>query len=99
MTILLRHHLPAPRQMIEAVSNEMGVRSDPPPGLLIHVATETPDGIDIVDVWNSREDYEAFDRDRLAPAIAKVAAASGMEIPADMPAPTMVDAFDLVMGG
>lgn len=99
MTILLEQHLPVPRQMIEAVSAKMDVRTNPPPGLLIHVATEEPGGIHIVDVWNSREDYEAFAESRLAPTIAEVAAANGMELPADAPQPTMVDAFDLVLGG
>ena len=98
MTVLLEHHLPVPRAMIEAVSAQMDVRGNPPAGLLIHVATEEEGGVHIVDVWNSQADYDAFAESRLNPAIASVAAAQGMEVPADGPQPTFADAFDLVVG-
>lgn len=98
MTVLLEQHLPVPRAMIEEVSRQMDVQGNPPPGLLIHVATEDADGVHIVDVWNSQADYEAFEESRLNPAIASVAAAHGMEIPADGPKPTLTEAFDLAVG-
>jgi hypothetical protein len=86
VTILLEQHLPVPRAMIEQVS------------ALIHIATEEEGGVHIVDVWNSQADYDAFEASRLNPAIASVAAANGMEIPADGPRPTFTEAFDLVVG-
>lgn len=98
MTVLLEQHLPVPRAMIEAVSTLMDVRENPPPGLLIHIATEEAGGVHIVDVWNSKADYDAFEESRLKPAIASVAAEHGMEIPADGPTPTFTEAFDLVIG-
>jgi hypothetical protein len=98
VTILLEQHLPVPRAMIEAVSAQMDVRNYPPPGLLIHVATEEPGGVHIVDVWNSQADYEAFAESRLNPTIGSIAAAQGMEIPADGPQPTFTEVFDLALG-
>lgn len=98
MAILLEQHLPVPRAMIEAVTAQMDVAANPPPGLLIHVATEEEGGVHIVDVWNSQADYDAFEQSRLLPAIASVAAAQGMELPADGPRPTFTEAFDLVTG-
>jgi hypothetical protein len=98
VTVLLEQHLPVPRAMIEAVSARMDVRDNPPPGLLIHIATEDADGVHIVDVWNSKADYDAFEESRLNPAIASVAADHGIEIPADGPRPTFTEAFDLVLG-
>ena len=98
MTVVLEQHLPVPRAMIEAVSAQMGVVDNPPAGLLIHVATEEPGGTHIIDVWNSRAEFDAFEESRLKPAIESVAAANGMEVPADGPAPTFTDAFDLVVG-
>src|SRR4051794_9104326 len=79
VTILLEQHLPVPRAMIEQVSAQMDVLGNPPPGLLIHLATEEEGGVHIVDVWNSQADYDAFEASRLNPAIASVAAAQGME--------------------
>jgi hypothetical protein len=98
VTVLLEQHLPVPRAMIEAVSAQLDVRSNPPAGLLIHVATEEEGGVHIVDVWNSQADYEAFAGSRLNPVIASVAAAQGMDVPADGPKPTFAEAFDLVVG-
>jgi hypothetical protein len=84
--------------MIEAVSASMNVRENPPPGLLIHVATEEAEGIRIIDVWNSQADYEAFAESQLNPAIGRAAAEHGMDAPADGAQPTFVEAFDLVLG-
>ena len=98
MTVVLEQHLPVPRAMIEAVSAKMDVANNPPPGLLIHVATEEAGGTRILDVWNSQAEFEAFEESRLKPAIESVAAANGMDLPADGPAPTFTEAFDLVVG-
>jgi hypothetical protein len=40
-----------------------------PPGLLSHVGGATPAGWRIFDVWESREDYERFAREHVAPAL------------------------------
>jgi hypothetical protein len=98
VTILLEQHLPVPRAMVEQVSAQMDVRANPPAGLLIHVATEEEGGVHIVDVWNSQADYDAFEASLLIPTITSVAAAHGMEIPADGPRPTFTEAFDVVIG-
>jgi hypothetical protein len=98
VTVLLEQRLPVPRQMIDAVNAHMDIANNPPAGLLIHVSTEEDGGVHIVDVWNTREDYEAFAESRLNPAIASVAAASGMEIPADGPQATFTEVFDLLIG-
>jgi len=98
MTVLLEQHLPVPRAMIEAVSGQMNVHDDPPPGLLFHVATEEAGGVHIVDVWNSQAEYDAFAESRLNPTIMSVAASQGMELPSDGPAPTFTEVFDLVVG-
>jgi hypothetical protein len=44
---------------------------DPPPaGLLLHVAGPTDEGVRIIDVWESEDDWKRFRAERLAPAIA-----------------------------
>ena len=98
MTVLIEGHVPVPRAFVEQVSTQMGVRENPPAGLLIHIATEEEGGVRIVDVWESQADYDAFEESRLNPAIASVAAANGMEVPADGPRPAFTEAFDVVVG-
>ena len=38
-----------------------------PPGAISHWAAETADGLRVVDVWESKEQYEAFARDQIGP--------------------------------
>jgi hypothetical protein len=87
------------REMIEAVTKEMDVANDPPKGMIIHTASEMPGGVRIVDVWESREDHEAFGRDRLHGALETVAKRMGVDM-STMPEPTMTftDTFDVKMG-
>jgi hypothetical protein len=39
----------------------------PPPGLLFHVAGATAEGLRIIDIWESQEDFERFRDATLAP--------------------------------
>jgi len=57
----------------DAINAHMGVRENPPEGLIIHTAGTTDGGgFRIVDVWESREHFERFMADRLGPAIKAV---------------------------
>ncbi len=64
----------------DEISRRLNVDDDPPAGLVVHAAGATPDGgFRISDVWETREAYETFERDRLTPAKDAVIAA----LPAD----------------
>ena len=68
-------------EMIEAVTNEMDVRTLPPDGLIIHTAVDMGDGrLTIIDVWESQEDFEKFGESRLGPAFATVAGRMGIDM-------------------
>ena len=56
----------------EAVRREAGVDESRPAGLVLHAAGPSADGWRVVEVWESREAYEAFDRDQLRPAVVRV---------------------------
>lgn len=47
-----------------------------PPGSLFHWVTETADGIRVVDVWDSKEQYELFAEEQIGP-LAQQAGISG----------------------
>jgi hypothetical protein len=74
------------------------VYDNPPDGLIVHIATETADGVHIVDMWQSAEHQQRFMTERLGPSIAKVMHERG--IPMDGPPPpfTTTEAFDLIRG-
>jgi len=42
--------------------------ADAPDGLLVHSAGPTPEGWYVFEIWASREDYERFDDEQIAPA-------------------------------
>jgi hypothetical protein len=49
----------------------MGLEGNPE-GALFHWVTATDDGIRVVDVWESREQFEAFAANTIGPATAQV---------------------------
>jgi hypothetical protein len=86
-------------QLIEEITKEMGVKADPPKGLVLHVAGNTPDGVVIVDVWDSEADLDRFNEERLTPAMETVRDRRPDLSPAEMPSPPKVfEVFDTVNG-
>ena len=54
MAVLMTQDLQgANREVVEAVSDDLGVFDNPPAGLIAHVLTETDGGIRAVDIWES----------------------------------------------
>jgi hypothetical protein len=52
-------------QVIEKMGLEPG--GDTPPGALFHWVTETDDGILVTDVWETREQFDAFADAQIGP--------------------------------
>ena len=52
----------------------MGLRSGGPgpAGLISHFATMTPSGLRVVDVWQTREQFDAFAQEQIGPFTQKV---------------------------
>jgi hypothetical protein len=73
--------VPAPMDMYRAVSaqvaEQMGETTQT--GLLVHIARETADGFQVIEVWESKQQCDAFQDDVLAPIIDRV---SGGQAPA-----------------
>ena len=98
MAVLLTQDLPVGREDVEAVSAEMDVKDNPPDGLILHTFTETPQGVQVVDVWESAAHYDRFREERLMPAMAKVMAERGVAVDGPPPEGRFADAFDLIIG-
>lgn len=66
----------------EKVNAELGMPGDPPAGLVLHCAGETPDGQwQIVDVWESEEKARQFYEGRLTQAVEAVIGMTPPEAP------------------
>jgi hypothetical protein len=72
-------------ELYDAITSNIEVTTNHPLGLIMHAAGEADGVWRIVEVWDSAEYAEAFDREVLVPAIA---AATGSPPPGDAP---MVD--------
>lgn len=82
-------------QNYDAINELMGVKDDLPDGLIVHSAgTLDGGGFRIFDIWETREHYERFHRDRLMPAIQQVIAASDTNPPP--PTTTIYDLHSLM---
>jgi hypothetical protein len=86
-------------EVLDAVTEEMGVDADPPKGMIVHAHYSEGGQVHIFDIWESLSDYETFVETRLNPAMAKVAQAHGMTAPPPgNDPPTPVDVHRVVRG-
>jgi heme-degrading monooxygenase HmoA len=97
MTVLMTMDLPVDRKVVEEVSSGMRTHEDPPEGLIVHVATETANGVHVVDIWESKEAFEKFSADRLTPAMQKAMVELNIKMDGP-PEQTFEEAFDVVRG-
>jgi len=82
MTVILQQTMPegTTLELLDEVTREMGVETDPPRGLIVHTHFEDDGRIRVIDVWDSEEAFNAFQEDTLMPAMGKVAAEHGMDM-------------------
>jgi hypothetical protein len=101
MPILFMMTMPegTPIDMVGDVTKLMGVKEDPPAGLIVHTHYEQAGRVHIVDVWESVEAHDAFGQHRLGPALAKVAAERGMDLSQGPPPEGTVIELDEVVRG
>jgi len=93
MTVLLVSSAPD-RSSYDKVAGIVDLVADRPAGLVLHAASELPDGtVQIVDVWESAEHADAFGRDRIFPAFA---AAGVLEQMTSQPPPVAHPTIDVV---
>jgi hypothetical protein len=81
MTVLIEDVFPAgvTVELLDAVTDEMGVDANLPAGGILHVHFEKDGRAHGVDVWESVEVYEQFVQSTLLPAMGKVAVARGLD--------------------
>jgi predicted ester cyclase len=72
MAVVFTLHLPGTTtEQFDAVNASlMEALGGPPEGLLMHLESPTADGVTVIDVWRSQEDFERFAPDVLMPTLA-----------------------------
>jgi hypothetical protein len=63
-------HFPGLTQaQYDELMSDLDLDADPASGEILHVAAEAPDGINVCDLWQTREAAESFVEQRLRPAL------------------------------
>jgi hypothetical protein len=57
----------ATAEMFDQVNALIDPDSNPPEGLLFHASRATDTGLEAIDFWRSRADYDRFGQERIAP--------------------------------
>jgi len=73
MAVGLRLKFPGGTQaQYDAVHSKMNVDADPPAGMIFHSAGPIDDGWGVIDVWESRDAFDAFAGGRLQTALGEL---------------------------
>jgi hypothetical protein len=67
MTYAFTYDVPITTEMYARIKEGIGAQR--PPGLIAHIAYRIESGLRYVDVWQSKDDYEAFQAGRLHPVV------------------------------
>jgi hypothetical protein len=54
------------------VMSDLGLDKNPPVGAIFHVAGFTTSGLRVLDIWDSQQAFERFQKERLAATVQKV---------------------------
>jgi hypothetical protein len=93
MTYGVMVSVPAPVEVYQATHAEIlrAVGDAPSEGLIIHFARQTSQGFQVVEVWQSKEQCDRFNRQVVMPIVERLSA--GRPTP---PAPPVVEEFDVL---
>lgn len=71
-TVMVMHWPGTTKEHYEALRREVNFEGDKPTGGKYHVAWATPEGMRVVDVWESEAAFQKFAETRLIPAATKL---------------------------
>jgi hypothetical protein len=74
MAIAVQLHFAATLAQYDQVIEKMGFKKggSGPPGLISHWVTATADGLQVTDVWESREQFDKFSEAKIGPITQEV---------------------------
>jgi hypothetical protein len=71
-TVMLMHWPEVSLNQYEQARKEINWEGNTPKGAKFHVAWMAKDGFHVLDLWDSREDFEKFVQERLMPGVQKI---------------------------
>jgi hypothetical protein len=64
-------------EQIDALNAAIDPDGNPPVGLIFHTSGPVEGGWEVIDVWESREAFDRFAAERIAPGLAAIGMADG----------------------
>jgi len=95
MTDAFTCHVPITAEIYARIKDGLGPQI--PPGMIAHLVYRTEAGLRYVDVWQSKDDYEAFAEQRLHPVVHPLLQEMLGFVPPE-PALTVLDVIDAWTG-
>ena len=73
MAVAMYMHWPGlTSDQYDAVMAKLGMDANPPAGGVLHMATVTDDGVEVVDVWQTEQAFNGFLQQRLLPVVSEL---------------------------
>ena len=73
MAVAMTMHWPGlTSDQYDAVMAKLGLDANPPAGAVLHVASETDQGIDVFDVWQTEQAFSSFLEQRWLPVVSEL---------------------------
>jgi hypothetical protein len=71
-TVMVMHWAEATKDQYDAARKQVNWEGNVPAGAKYHVCWFADDGLHVLDVWNSAEEFQRFMEQRLQPAIQRI---------------------------
>jgi hypothetical protein len=91
MTYAFTYDVPINAEIYARIKDGLGPQR--PPGMIVHLAYRIETGLRYVDVWQSEDDWQAFEHDRLHPVVHPLLQDMLGFVPPE-PSRTMLDVVD-----
>ena len=96
MSYAFFYDVPGDERMYEQVKAQIG--EEQPKGLVLHLVVKREAGLRHFNVWESRQEWERFQQERVAPAVTEVLATVGVTEPPPRPEAHEMELVDLTTG-
>ncbi len=96
MPYAFQYDVPADEEFYRRVAAEIG--DEQPKGVVAHLVLKHDRGMRHIGVWESKEDWERFQSERVGPALEKVFAAVGVANLPPLPAAQELELVDALLG-
>jgi hypothetical protein len=96
MSYAFYYDVPGNEALYQQVKHRIG--DEPAEGLVLHVVTKIDGGLRHLNVWQTAEDWNRYQRERVVPAVGVVLEAAGIPAPAGPPVEQELHIVDLEIG-